>query len=433
MQTSQDTMAVTGYFHAMRLFNRNVRIFILSALLLGFAFFGIYAVLLNLYLLRLGYGPTVVGLVNGMGFVAYAVFSLPAGALGARYGTRRMLQVGFVLAAAGTGLLPAAQFLSGNLQVAWIAVAYTITSMGLDAYFVNSNPFMLQSTTPRERMYLYSLRVGMSPIAAFVGALVGGLLPGTLVKLLPITDTASFALALLVAAVALLIGVVALFNTEATAAPAEEQDSPQVTVRSPTTALPVLVITIMGFVIMLRIASEGAQRTFFNVYLDEILAMPTAQIGMLAACGQLVGGFAALMSPYFARRWGLEPVIVWASLGMALSTVAFALIPHWAGAAIGYAGLVSFTYIQRPCSLRHTMEVVPARWRETAAGVANMVAGIGWGTMGFAGGFLVSIYGYQSFFLASAALTGISAVLFFWYFGTPGNSLSGRQRADVLQ
>ena len=424
MQAAQDTVAVTGYFQALRLFNRNVRIFILSALLLGFAFFGIYAVLLNLYLLRLGYGPTVVGLVNGMGFVAYAVFSLPAGALGARFGTRRMLQVGFVLAALGTGLLPAAQFLSGAVQVAWIAAAYTVTSMGLDAYFVNSNPFMLQSTTPRERMYLYSLRVGMSPIAAFVGALVGGFLPGTLARLLPITDTASFALALLVAAFALLVGVVALCSTTPATVTVEKEEPPVRAARSSSSAMPILIITVMGLVIMLRIASEGAQRTFFNVYLDEILSMPTAQIGMLAACGQLVGGFAALLSPYFARRWGLEPVIVWASLGMALSTVAFALLPHWAGAAVGYAGLVSFTYIQRPCSLRHTMEVVPARWRETAAGVANMVAGIGWGTMGFAGGYLVGVYGYQPFFLGSAMLTGVSALLFFWYFGLPRNTVS---------
>ena len=432
MQTSQDAMAVTGYFQALRLFNHNVRIFILSALLLGFAFFGIYAVLLNLYLLRLGYGLTVVGLVNGMGFVAYALFSLPAGVLGARFGTRRMLQVGFVLAATGMGLLPAAQFLSGNVQVAWIVATYTLTSMGLDAYFVNSNPFMIQFTTPRERMYLYSLRVGMSPIAAFVGALVGGLLPGTLAGLLSITDTASFALALLVAAVALLIGVVALFNTTAIAAPEEEEDRPVRTGSAASTALPVLLITMMGLVIMLRMAAEGAQRTFFNVYLDEILAMPTAHIGILAACGQLVGGIAALSAPFLTRHWSLERVIFWASLGMAGSAVIFALLPHWAAAAVGYAGLVSFTYIQRPCSLRFTMEVVPTRWRGTAAGVANMVAGIGWGTMGFTGGFLVGAYGYQSFFLASAVLTGASAVIFFWYFGIPRSTLSKSQRTDAL-
>ena len=433
MQTAQDATAVTGYFQALRLFNRNVRIFILSALLLGFAFFGIYAVLLNLYLLRLGYGPTVVGLVNGMGFVAYALFSLPAGVLGARFGTRRMLQVGFVLAAVGMGLLPAAQFLSGNVQVAWIVATYTLTSMGLDAYFVNSNPFMIQFTTPRERMYLYSLRVGMSPIAAFVGALVGGFLPGTLARLLPITDTASFALALLVAAVALLIGVVALFSTKAIAAPAEEEDRAQRTGSASSTALPVLLITMMGLVIMLRMAAEGAQRTFFNVYLEEILVMPTAHIGMLAACGQLVGGFGALSAPFLTRRWSLERVIFWATLGMAGSAVIFALIPHWAAAAVGYAGLVSFTYIQRPCSLRFTMEVVPVRWREAAAGVANMVAGIGWGTMSFAGGYVVGIYSFQSFFLASAVLTGTSALIFLWYFGIPRSNLSKRQRDDTLE
>jgi MFS family permease len=431
VQTSQDAVAVTNYFHALRLFSRNVRIFILSALLLGFAFFGIYAVLLNLYLLRLGYGPTVVGLVNGMGFVAYAVFSIPAGVLGARFGSREMLRVGFVLAALGMGLLPAAEFLDGNVQVVWIVATYTLTSMGLDAYFVNSNPFMIQFTTPRERMYLYSLRVGMSPIAAFVGALVGGFLPGTLAQLFSITDTASFALALLAAAVAVLIGVVALFNTEPTEAPVEEEDRARRSGIS-SSAFPLIIIAMLGLIIMLRIASEGAQRTFFNVYLDEILTMPTAQIGMLAAGGQLVGGLAALLAPFLTRRWSLEQVIVWATLGMALSTVAFAMIPHWAGAAVGYAGLVSFTYIQRPCSLRFTMEVVPARWRETAAGVANMVAGIGWGAMGFAGGFVVGAYGYQSFFLVSALLTGISALIFLWYFGVPGIGFSGRQRAKAL-
>ena len=112
-------------------------------------------------------------------------------------------------------------------------------------------------------------------------------------------------------------------------------------------------------------------------------------------------------------------MIFWATLGMAGSAVIFALIPHWAAAALGYAGLVSFTYIQRPCSLRFTMEVVPTRWRGTAAGVANMVAGIGWGTMSFAGGYVVGIYSFQSFFLASAVLTGTSALIFLWYFGIP--------------
>ena len=98
--------------------------------------------------------------------------------------------------------------------------------------------------------------------------------------------------------------------------------------------------------------------------------MPTAHIGILAACGQLVGGFAALSAPFLTRHWSLERVIFWATSGdggqRRRSLRSFRIGPRrrW-----GYAGLVSFTYIQRPCSLRFTMEVVPTRWRETAAGV----------------------------------------------------------------
>ena len=107
-------------------------------------------------------------------------------------------------------------------------------------------------------------------------------MPGTLARLLPITDTASYALALLVAAFAMLAGVVALSTTTAAATRAVDQEPP-VRASMSSSGLPVLIIAMMGLVIMLRIASEGAQRTFFNVYLDEILTMPTAQIGMLAA------------------------------------------------------------------------------------------------------------------------------------------------------
>ena len=67
-------------------FNRDVRLYLVTAGLVGFCWIGIYLVLFNLYLLRLGYGPEFIGTVNAAGSLAYAVFSLPAGALGGRWG-----------------------------------------------------------------------------------------------------------------------------------------------------------------------------------------------------------------------------------------------------------------------------------------------------------------------------------------------------------
>ena len=45
------------YVRALRGFNRNVRLYLFTTALLGFTIFGgIYPVLFNLYLLRLGHG-----------------------------------------------------------------------------------------------------------------------------------------------------------------------------------------------------------------------------------------------------------------------------------------------------------------------------------------------------------------------------------------
>jgi hypothetical protein len=65
---------------------------LVTSVLVGFAVFGgIYAVLLNLYPLRLGYGARFIGLINGAGPVSAGVFSLPVGVISERAGMRRML------------------------------------------------------------------------------------------------------------------------------------------------------------------------------------------------------------------------------------------------------------------------------------------------------------------------------------------------------
>ena len=75
------------YIQAVRLFNRYVRLFLVSATLFGFAVFGgIYPILLNLYLLRLGYGPEFIGLLDASvcsALLSSACRPAPWGAAGA--------------------------------------------------------------------------------------------------------------------------------------------------------------------------------------------------------------------------------------------------------------------------------------------------------------------------------------------------------------
>ena len=92
---------LTAYFQKLRLFNRNVWLYLITWALIGFSYSGIFLVVFNLYLLRLGYGPEFVGLVNGVGLFAMALSSLPAGVLGKRWGSRRMMILGMSLMTIG--------------------------------------------------------------------------------------------------------------------------------------------------------------------------------------------------------------------------------------------------------------------------------------------------------------------------------------------
>lgn len=58
---------VNDYLKKMRLFSRDARLYMATWVVLGFCWIGIYMVLFNLCLLRLGYDLEFVGLVNAPG------------------------------------------------------------------------------------------------------------------------------------------------------------------------------------------------------------------------------------------------------------------------------------------------------------------------------------------------------------------------------
>ena len=131
------------YVQQLRSFPRDVRLFLITAVLEGFSITGIRTVLFNLYLLRLGYGTEFVGLANAVGWVALSGFSPIAGAIGTRWGTRRALLGGVALMSVGTGLLPIAESVPAGWQVIWLLVCTILTYLGLALYFVNGVTFVL--------------------------------------------------------------------------------------------------------------------------------------------------------------------------------------------------------------------------------------------------------------------------------------------------
>ena len=404
----------------MRAFNRDVRLYLLTSALFGFAVFGgIYSTLLNLYLLRLGYGPEFAGLLNGAGQLVFGLCALPVGLLGQRWGSRRMLIIGFSLIALGYGLLPLAEFTPVEPK-SWLISAQIIAQTGVAFYFVNGAPFVMTIALPQERDHVIAASIALWPLTGFVGSLAGGLLPGLFALPLGVSlnNPAPYRIALFLGAALMLPAVWAIMKTRR--AP---DATPTAPIASPKTPMPLKIITLMFVVVLFRVMGEGMVRTFLNIYLDAALQMPVAQIGALLATGQLLAIPAAMAMPLFAARWGVNATYIYSSWGIALSFLPLAFAPHWLGAGLGYMGIIALTSIARPTIVSAQMEAVPPRWRTIMTGATSAAVGVGWAAASLSGGYIVTAFGYSPLFLSGAMLTVVSVLVFLLYHRKPQGKL----------
>ena len=417
------------YLHGLRALGPAVGLYLVGVALVGFALDGgVYAVLLNLFLRRMGYGPELIGAVNAAGMLAFALTSLPAGALGARWGSRAMMIAGLTVMASGTLLLPLADTLAPSWQLAWLIGNMVALYTGLALFFVNTAPFVMETVAAERRAEVFSVQTALLSLAAFAGSLVGGALPPAFGALLGATldEPAPYRYALMVAGLSLGPGALAIYAVRARDpradpaepdAPAAPADVAAVVGRS---LLAVLIL--IGLVRLLQVAGIGATTTFFNVYLDAELLVPTAQIGAIIAAGRLLGVPAALATATLTARFGSRAVVIGVSLGSALSMLPLALVPHWAAAGLSFVALVGLSWIRYAASLVFFLELVPPARRALVSGVTEMAGGLCFTALTFGGGYMIALLGFRSLFLTGAALTALSALVFWAAFRPRGSS-----------
>jgi MFS family permease len=123
-----------------------------------------------------------------------------------------------------------------------------------------------------------------------------------------------------------------------------------------------------------------------------------------------------------ASRIGNRRVVMIAAFGSMLSLLPLALIPHWVAAAIGFVGVVAFSWMRYAASVVYFMEQVPRSRRATLSGATEMASGVCFTVLSFGGGFLASLFGYRILFLLGAVLVLLSGVVFWMFFhNRPGS------------
>ncbi len=400
----------------IRSFSTGIWVYLMAWFVLQFSFAGIYSVLINLFLKRLGYSEEFMGTVLSAAALGFALFAIPAGSLGARWGYKKMIMIGMIAGTIFTFILPFSQFLSGDLAKVTIAVSYGAYAVAMTLISVNGIPFLANSASDESRVHVFSAYAAMAPLAGFFGSIVAGFLPKIISDITSISlDKADpYAFSMWVVPL-FLLAFTCLFpffikekhgaeNTTENAAAADAK----------TEKAPVyLFITFFVFTVF-RIATFWAIFAFFSIYLDSSFKVPVAIIGVLTAIGRIIPAFAALFTPYFAKRAGKFNLIILVSVVSTIFALPMGLIPSVTAAAISLIVISGLNAIDASIFSTFQQEVTPEKWRPLMSGYCFAAEAVSFTLVAYSGGYIIKSLGYQPFFLMTAAATFTSAFIF-WF------------------
>ncbi len=405
----------SGYLDKLRMLHGDAKLYMGMWATAGICWMGIYAVVFNLYLLRLGYGPDFVGLANGVIFLGLSLFCMVAGWMGRVFGTRRMLVLSMGLSTLGYLAVPFTEMIPDVLREAYILLTYG--SIGIFASFrvVNSAPYLMGITGVEERDHAFALTSAIQRLSGFVGSLLGGVLPGIAALFVGVTleSPVPFRLTLFIPPIVSAVGFFLILATRRS----EPVQTEQSKYRSG--PFPALLVVPLSLVHLLWMAGTWSARTFFNVYMDTVLHAPTALIGAVLATGQLLAVLASMLAPIIMARVGRFKTLLMVFCGLAVSQFVLAVVANRIAAGVDLITLFVLLGLAIPVFKVYGQEIVSPDWQTIMAGFTNTAWAVGTAGLIFTGGQIVTSMGYSRLFLMGTVMPIGAALLFGLYFRLP--------------
>ncbi len=402
----------------IRGFGRNLNLVLASHFLAYLAYSGLYWLLSNLYLLRLGYSVRFFGVINAIGFLVYALASYPAGHLVPRWGLKRSLVLGAVLSTLFLVGFPLVESFPRGVRPLLFALTMLIGGMGYAMYFACIAPAAMEAP-PERRATALSVSFIASLAGGSLGNLGAGLLVDPLSRLLGVSEGSPvpFRFGLMLTAVVQL-GVVACVASlrPAGSAPARAPGDAPAAGASPVPRALLAVLVSMGFLGSLLGFAVG---NFFNVDLDQTFHVPAQSIGIAGAVVKAAPLVGYILAPALVRKLGAYSTALLSMIAACLAAASIGLASVWLAAASGYALMSLLSAFGSPASSFLYQSAVPADARPVVAGAQNAAGGLASAVTLLAGGFVITVLGYGRFFLLGLALNAVSIAIFAAYVAAP--------------
>ena len=400
--------ALLDYFATLGRFSRNARLFLSYALLSGLGT-GIWNVMFNIYLLRLGYETTFVGLFWMVDMLFHGLFAFPAGLIGDKIGRRKTFVLATTFAIVARGALLFTR--DPNMLLVLAALA----GMGEGFHAVAGAPFMMENSEPEERPHLFSLNSSLQMLSTFVGSLSGGLLPLFWAGILtvPALDPAAARWTLVMSLPLTFGALVPLAVIREKPVELVESFRDLFTLQNVVHYEVIFKLTLCAVLVGVGF---GMSTRFFNLFFNMAHRATDQQVGLFLAIGSLGSAAAVLLSPYVMRRWGMARGTMLAQL----ASVPFLLLM----ALSADLPLVVFFFVARgavysiclPLREQLSMAFVISRERATTAGLIHMAFDLGGSAGALIAGTLIVGGEFLGAFGVAAVLLIVPAVLYYVFF-----------------
>jgi len=400
--------AVAGYRSRINGFSRNARLF-LAYVFLTTLNLGIYSVIFNLYILRLGFREDFLGLILSLVSISTGLFAIPAAMICDRIGRKKTLLLSCLLLSVSLIFLYTT---SSTVLLAFFSVLFGAASA---LNVVTGSTFLVENSVSSERMHLFSMHSILYTLALMIGNFVGGNLPKVLINSFAFDPAGpeAYQLSLHLSLCAVFLSFLPLVSIQDRKTDCRGNPDYLFTFLSLSRSILVrkmiLVYALIGM-------GWGLALPYFNVYFDVVLKTSSDQIGSIFSLSEVLMMIALLFVPVLTERFGKVTIV---SL-VQLSSIPFLLL----FISSSVLTVIAFAFIMRsalmnmanPILNSFKLEIVGEDQRATVNSLTWMSCYTFVGLSTYVGGLIMARGYYKLPFLLTCVLYAVAAVLYYVFF-----------------
>jgi predicted MFS family arabinose efflux permease len=284
-------------------------------------------------------------------------------------------------------------------------------------FIISQAPFMMESSSPRERTLLFSLQFGLITLSGAAGNLLAGYLPAWFATLLKVGPESALAYQAVLSA-SVWVGGISLiplwFIREGRWPDQESHVHLNLDFLRKFVSPTVLRLAIPNLIIG---CGAAALIPYLALYFKDQYHISDNTLGWLYSLLSIVTGVATIIGPRLANRLGgkMRAVVVMQGISLVfLLLVGFA--PWYWVAGLAFLLRGAMMNMANPLYSAFAMEQIPHEERGAVNSVMHLTWDFGWATVPYFSGLVQRYYGFAPLFITTATLYGIAVALtwFFW-------------------